>query len=304
MPPVEAPLWKPRRLVLSGGGIRVVAHMGALLVLEERGILKYIREYVGVSAGAFLAFSICLGYNLGEIRMMCSLFDFGLVRNLEPEAALEFPTTFGLDNGENLRKLLETLLKLKGHPGSLTFLELEQRLPDSPRLRCFATDLCSCEVVEFSRQKTPDCSVVSALLASMCLPGYFIPVPHPTTGHLLVDGGVLHNFPLAFLTPEERQDSLGLTFSYDHTRLEEVTDLGEFIQQIFACYYVPRSRALLEAHPFQTIVIPCGEYPAWNFEAPPEERERLMELGRVAAEEFFLRLRAAKQKPVRRWSVT
>jgi predicted acylesterase/phospholipase RssA len=306
MDPKNRILWKPRRLVLSGGGIRVVAHIGALFVLEREGFLQEIREYVGVSAGAFLASAKCFGYNLGEIKMMCSLFDFGLIRNLEPEAALEFPMTFGLDNGKNLKKLLETLLKLKGLPETLTFLEMKTRLPDSPLLRCYATDICNCEVVEFSAAKTPDCSVVVALMASMCLPGYFIPVRHPTTGHLMVDGGVLHNFPLAFLNEEERKDSIGLTFSYNHTRVEEVNDLGEFIQQIFACYYIPRSRALLKAHPFQTIVIPCGEYPAWHFEAEQEERERLMEIGTKAAEDFFLFLQSSLQthKPIRRWSVS
>ncbi len=54
----------PRRIVLSGGGMRAVAHIGALQVLEARGHLAHVKEYVGVSAGAFLAFCLAIGYTL------------------------------------------------------------------------------------------------------------------------------------------------------------------------------------------------------------------------------------------------
>ena len=77
----------PRRIVLSGGGIRALAHLGALDVLEKKGYLKNVKEYVGVSAGAFVGFSICIGYTISELRMLCSVFDFGLIRSVDPEGA-------------------------------------------------------------------------------------------------------------------------------------------------------------------------------------------------------------------------
>ena len=38
----------PRRILLSGGGIRAVAHLGALQFLESKGLLKAVKEIVGV----------------------------------------------------------------------------------------------------------------------------------------------------------------------------------------------------------------------------------------------------------------
>ena len=87
----------PRRIVLSGGGIRALAHVGALTVLDKKGLLKSVKEYVGVSAGAFVGFSLMLGYTLSELRTLCALFDFSVLRHFEPEAAFEFPTSFGFD---------------------------------------------------------------------------------------------------------------------------------------------------------------------------------------------------------------
>jgi predicted acylesterase/phospholipase RssA len=140
----------------------------------------------------------------------------------------------------------------------------------------------------------------------MSLPGYFLPVKDPLTGHLLVDGGILHNFPLAFLPPSQRNDALGLSFSYDHASVTEIPDLLSFFSQIFACYYIPRTYALHKLHPERCIIIPCGHIQAWNFEATQEEREGIIELGRKATEEF---LRASEEfvvhkKPVRRYSVS
>ena len=50
----------PRHIVLSGGGVKVISLVGALQHLEEKGHLRSVKEYCGVSAGAFLAFMMSL----------------------------------------------------------------------------------------------------------------------------------------------------------------------------------------------------------------------------------------------------
>jgi NTE family protein len=295
----------PRRIVLSGGGIRALSHLGALEVLESKGLLKAVKEYVGVSAGAFVGFSLMIGYTIQELKMLCSVFDFSVLRNLDPEAALEFPTTFGFDNGENLMKLLQSLLRIKKLSASLTFGEWKTLHPEGPFLRCFATDLYTTSPREFSYEKTPTVTLLDALRASMSLPAYFTPVKDPITGNMLVDGGILHNFPLAFLPWNERQESLGISFSYDHTNVSEIPDLLTFFSQIFACYYIPRTYSLHQRHPERCIIVPCGHIQAWNFEATQEEREEIMNLGKKAADEFLETVGQGEKdkKPIRRFSV-
>ncbi len=271
----------PRRLVLSGGGMRAVAHIGALQVLEANGLLSHIQEYIGVSAGAFLAFCLTIGYTLKEIQQIVLSFDFHLIRNITPESMMEFPDMFGVDTGEKLLTLLHSVMRIKNVSQEITFAELPKSL------RCFATDIYRCKVREFSREKTPTVKVTTALRASMCLPAYFIPVEDPITGHLLIDGGVMHNYPMGFLSKEEQDQSLGLCFTYDHTNVESIPDIGSFFYQIFACYYMPRSLQAQQKYKERTILIPCGHVPAWDFEAPPEDRQNLIKLGEKAAQDYI-----------------
>ena len=296
----------PRRIALSGGGVRAIAHLGALSHLEKKGMLKAVREYIGVSAGAFVGFTLMLGYTLSELKTLCSLFDFSLVRKLDPEAALEFPVTFGLDNGENLVKLLHSLLRIKKQSTTLTFGEWKTKYPTAIELRCFATDLFTTKPREFSAAKTPNICIVDALRASMALPVYFTPVKDPETGHMLVDGGILHNSPLAFLPHHERSSAIGISFSYDFTKVDAIDDILTFFSQIFACYYIPRTNHVHEQNRGNCILIPCGNVPAWNFEASREEREEIIDLGEKAAELFCNTHsnNTVEQLPIRRYSVS
>ncbi len=227
------------------------------------------------------------------------MFDFQLIRNITPESMFSFPTDFGVDNGDNLLKLLHSIMRIKGLSPTTTF----EQLPHATQFRCFAADLFTCSVREFSKTKTPSVPVTAALRASMCLPAYFIPVEDPETGHLLVDGGVMNNYPFAFLTPEEQKESLGLAFTYDHTHVETIPDIGSFFYQIFACYYMPRTRNNQKLFEKNTIWIACGEYPAWDFESSQEDRMALIQMGEGAATKYLDQKGFLSKKPGRRYSV-
>lgn len=291
----------PQTIVLSGGGIRVIAHVGALRRLEKAGMLKAVREFVGVSAGAWLCFCLCIGYSLRTIEILCKGFDFGLLRNLEPELILNILDSFGIDDAANLRKLLESLLRQQNLPIDCTFEGLVKERPSSPTLRIFAADICSCQPYEFSLQKTPKATIVDALLASMCIPCYFTPIVEPTTGHYLVDGGVFHNLPLAFLTEKEAEHALSLAFSDTHTQVEKIETLPEFFLQIYACFYVPRNQQVISRYKDKVIVIPYGHYPMWDFEASDEVRQDMLKVGYEAADAYLRDFQT--QKPLRRYSV-
>lgn len=292
----------PKRICFSGGGIRAVSYVGALEVLVSHGYLKHVKEYVGISAGAFMAFALCLGYSLEDIKKVCFEFDFGLIRNMEAENILDFFENFGMDNGEKLLRLLESLLKQKNLPTNLTFQEFHQVMPLQPELRCFATDLNTCQPKEFSRVSTPTVKLTDALRASMSLTFYFTPIRDPSTGHLLTDGGVLHNYPMNFLTLEERQGSLGLTFSMDHASNKSITDIYDFLHQMFACVYLPRNKKVIDEVVENTIVLPNGDYPAWNFEASREDREHLSNMAAEATRHFLQQGRT--RKITRRYSAS
>ena len=277
----------PLRIVLSGGGIRCVAHSGALKKLEEDGMLTAVKEYVGVSAGALIAFCIAIGYTIPKLNSLCHKFDFSTIRSLEPEEIFSFFDKYGMDSGTKLQRLLESLLKQRGLPSTLTYKQLREHIPSAPILRVFATDLCAVLPREFSEKKTPNISLVTSLMASMCIPVYFVPVKDPETGNLLVDGGVLHNFPLGFLNDAEQEVALGITFSEDHVKVKKIESVYQYFQQIYACFYLPRTLDIWNKNRDKIIIIPCGEYPLWDFEASAEAKERLIQLGYNATASYL-----------------
>jgi predicted acylesterase/phospholipase RssA len=259
--------------------MRVIAYLGVLQVLEEQSLLKHVREFCGVSAGAFVSLMLALNYSLKTIKRFCFEYDFSNVRTLEPDTILEFTETFGLDTGERLQQLIEKILKHKGFPPKATFKSI-------PRLRIWASDLQNSCLVEFSSIKTPDIEVGIALRASMAFPIYFVPLKHPQTGHLLADGGIYDNYPILSLTPQEQEETIGVVFEWAKLPLN-IPDVGRYISLLFTGYYMPSYQALIQQHRNKTIVIPCGEFPSLHFEASIEEKEGLVEYGRAATINFL-----------------
>lgn len=277
-----------------------MAHIGALEVLSERGLLKSLREYVGISAGALVAFCLCIGTSLSELRMVISLLDFGLVRDLEPETMLAFPETFGLDTGANLEKLLKAILRARRLSTDITFAELAAAKL-GPNLRIIAMNLNTCMQQEFSVACSPTVSVFTAVQASMSIPIYFSPVRDPISGHYLSDGGIYFASPFRFLTDDERRHTLSIAFSDRHKPKEEIPNLQTFLLQLYYSLDFQVGLELREEWGSNILNIECGVVNVIHFEATAEEKMALMDAGRTSAEKF---LECPGPKPVRRFSVS
>jgi NTE family protein len=297
----------PKRIVFTGGGLRSLGHYGVLEVLEKKGFLKHVKEFVGVSAGAMVGFCTMLGYTIEEMKKTVTEFDFTVLQNAHPELVLDFFSTYGMDSGERLETFLKALLRVKGFSADLTFGDWATQYPKAPRLRCYAANLNTGKFKEFSAQASPTTSIVYALRASMCLPLYFTPVKDLETGHYLVDGGVIHNFPMNYLTEQEKEETLGISFLYSRQSVEEITDFLGFLKQLYNCGFNPRTYQVQEDNKLRCIVIPTSQMSAYNFDLTKEFREELIDLGRQAAEDFcanYLKLLGKYTKPVRRFSVS
>jgi NTE family protein len=269
-------------------------------------LLKQVREYVGVSAGALVGFCAMLGYTIEEMKHVVTEFDFSILQNIHPELMLDFFSQYGLDSGEQLEKFVRSLLRVKQYPAEMTFRQWEQQEGKHISLRCFATNLQTGKSKEFSAKATPDTTFVFALRASMCLPLYFTPVKDPETGHLYVDGGVIHNFPMNYLTSDEKEMALGISFLYSKNQVEEISDFFGFVGQLYNCSFNPRTYQVQNENRIQCIIIPTGKMSAYNFQLTKESREELINLGRKAAEDYcekYLQILFENKKPIRRFSV-
>ena len=187
-------------LVLSGGGAKGLAHIGALKVIEEAGIkIDYIG---GTSMGAFVGALYAAGYTATELDSIFRTTDFtNLIEDNLPRSAKTFyekedsekyaitlpfnkfkisvPPAFS--GGQNVyNELVKLLYPVKN-------IEEFDKLP-IPFL-CMATDVETGEEVVLKEGYLPQ-----AVMASGALPSLFEPVK--IGDRLLIDGGVVNNYPI------------------------------------------------------------------------------------------------------------
>ena len=184
-------------VVLSGGGARGFAHIGALAELEEQGI--EVDRYGGCSMGSFIAAMAAAGWRPGDIRDRCHE---ELVRR-SPFNDYTIPRV-ALIRSRKAGRMLERLF------GELTIEELAKPL------FTVSADLLSSQLVVHRRG-----SLLEAVGASMSIPGLVPPLPRG--GRLLVDGGVLNNLPVDAMADSAE----GPIVAFDVVRRMEPSDTAE-----------------------------------------------------------------------------
>jgi len=241
-------------------------------------MLKYVNEIVGVSIGSLFGLGLCLKYSIEEMYMLGSNMDFTLLINIDPDLAFEYFEKFGLDDGSQLKKFVSSILKAKGYSINITFKELYEKT--NYYFRCFATNLNNCTLKEFSYKKTPHESVLFGVVASMSIPCFYIPQMKDSI--LYVDGAVLNSYPISLVSEENKERVLGFTFSENHVEKETIKTISTFFQQMYSCSYLSR-----KIYDKNTIIIPCGEYPMWKFDASLEDKLYLINSGKKAVIDYF-----------------
>lgn len=155
-------------LVLSGGGVRGLAHIGAIKALNEKGIFPDV--IAGASAGALIATLYADGYTPDEI--MAFFKEKELLKYVE----IIIPKT-SLVKMTGIIKLFNKYLRAK------TFEEL--KIP----VIIAASNISKGKIEYFSQGE-----LHKPLIASASIPVLFNPVK--INDDYYVDGGLLDNFPV------------------------------------------------------------------------------------------------------------
>lgn len=168
-------------LVLSGGGMRGLAHIGVLRVLEDACLLP--SEVVGSSVGALIGAAWCAGWEVSDLHEMAlALSRRDLFRLASRDMALKGLRSPSLYQRQPIQALIDGLL------GDITFAELERPLfVNTVELTTGAARL-------WGPTENPDARVADAVYASCALPGYLPPLC--VNEHAFADGASVGNLPL------------------------------------------------------------------------------------------------------------
>ncbi len=187
-------------VVLSGGGAKGLAHIGALKVIEEAGIKV---DYIGgTSMGAIVGGLYASGYTAGQLDSifrktnLADLIQDNIPRSAksfyEKSASEKYALTLPFNNlklsfpqaysgGQNIyNELVRVLYHVKdiGDFGQLPIPFV-----------CIATNVETGDEVILDRGFLPE-----AIMASGTLPSLFEPAP--MGDKVLIDGGVVNNYPI------------------------------------------------------------------------------------------------------------
>lgn len=281
----------PRIMVLSGGGVKAVAHIGALKTLEAAGYLAAVRTWVGLSAGALIAFGLCLGYSLAALHDICERFDFAALQDPAPNGFLAFLDHYGIDTGEKLGRFVQALLTIRGYSADMTFGELAAVRQTA--LRVVATDMNSGQPVIFSAATTPDSRLIDGLRASMSLPFYFWPVHE--SGRMLVDGGVHGSYPINLLPAEERQHALGILLTQELGSWQEEGP-DSYVLRLYEIASLAKTQLIAAAHHANTIRVVTPRISMVQFSLTAADRAALYEAGVQGAQNWLRRLNTERRR--------
>ncbi|MFT5998583.1 MAG: NTE family protein [Neolewinella sp.] len=270
-------------LVLSGGGARGYAHIGALQVLEEAGVRV---DYIGgTSMGSIVGGLYASGYTAFQLEKMLRATDI----------MAELQDAIGRENRTIYEKLYNEHyligLSLKDFAIQLpTALSDGQRIHDlfshwtanvhtitdfsklpTPFL-CVGTDIETGEAVVLETGKLAD-----AMRASAALPGVI--TPYKMNGHIMTDGGVSNNYPAEEVKNKGMDYVIGITVEQDPYTADEINSLDKLLMQIA---FFQATRRNIEQYAITDIDIKpdLGDYSQLSFEAIDD----LIKAGRLAAE--------------------
>lgn len=283
-------------LVLSGGGAKGAAHIGAIKVIEEAGIP--IDMVVGTSIGAIVGGLYSIGYTPVQLDSMVRRLDWDVLlsdRVKTPKQSLferehseryvvtlplhrKKPEVSGLIQGENLSMLFSELTV--GYHGELDFDAL-------PRpFACVATEMQTGREHVFRHGE-----LSTAMRASMAFPGVFAPVL--LNSMVLLDGGMRNNYPADVAKAMGADFIIGVSVQEELASGERLTKMSDLLFQVMGFL----SRDKLEENVALTdVFIHVDTHPYSTMSFSQKAIDSLLVIGEHTARRQFPDLEALRQK--------
>ena len=187
-------------LVFEGASTKIYAYLGAIQVLEEKGIIGKINTFLGTSSGSIISLLLILGYTSEEIKKI--IFDVDTDKYggdiCKVLGIYNMYSTYGYVNPEKYIQWIKDVIANKTGNGNITF----QELYNLTKKDLIATGTClnKRESHYYHRFSNGNMPVFKAIQISTALPFLFPPINWK--GDILVDGGILENYPIYYIKPD------------------------------------------------------------------------------------------------------
>ncbi len=220
-------------LALSGGGIRGIAHAGALKALEDSGIK--IDLIGGTSSGAMISSLYAIGYSPYYIYMLFKRYSKNLVgisnipiiSGIKKFAASKMLKNIGEKTGRIIEEEYNRLAENKNIKNISDIKSMPLVIPtvdvQSSKEYIFTNKVP--DIIENKEKYITDIPLGKAVRASSSFPGVFSPCKF--RNYKFLDGGILNNIPVIEVKKQGADKVIAINFKADDIdETSNMMDLG------------------------------------------------------------------------------
>ena len=227
-------------LVLSGGGAKGSAHVGAIRFLESKGIKP---DFItGTSVGSMIGGLYAMGYTVDELDEIVRTTDWDYLSNDEikrenlligqggknkssiislPIEGFKPTLASGLYTGQNLLSFLQILSKEYDHELNFDSLPIP--------FRCIGTNIETGEEMVFKSG-----ILAEAIRSSMSIPSVL--TPYEINNEYYVDGGLVNNFPTDVIKEMGADIIIGVDVGAVLYKKDEIKTIMQILDQTASFY--------------------------------------------------------------------
>lgn len=271
------------KLFLSGGGVKGIAHLGALKKLNEEKLLDKVTHYIACSVGTIVSALVISGYEINDIYTFFKIVDFGKLKSSELENPL---IDFGADKGDILMDVIDNLIYGKLSIKDPTF---NQFYKATGKTFTIATVCANTHEIEyFDHINKPDMLIRKGIRMSIAIPFIFTPVVDE--GKYYIDGGMINNYPIDYSLryPEtDKNEILGIVI-LTKNEIAKIETFEDYVVNVIYSSLESSTMKNIKTFEKETIIISLSKTYSVYLNIDDIDKEDIFNQGYASCTDFLL----------------
>ncbi len=274
-------------LVFSGSGADFPCFLGAVKALPPvyPDVLHNLVSVSASSGGAIVGLLLLLRYSITVMEELCLKIEYQ--RHIQRIDLANLLSNYGLDDANNMIKILKRVIRQKMGDPEATFADLYRSYPCL--FNVTGTNLSTMSLVLFNHIDTPDLPLWKAIRITTCVPLMFTSV-RLEDDHLC-DGAVLSYFPI-HLVPRLGIDDrvIGMCIDKGDQR-NVIDDLFSYVMALAKTLTRNIHHASIQknASSYDEVVLKTRHEEMYVMERDIEQKKFLIESGNAQTRSYYAR---------------
>lgn len=281
--------------IFEGGGVRGISFAGAISYLEEQDFTW--NNLAGTSAGSIVATLLCVGYTGTEIKKILETLDYTKFMEKDKLQSIPFVGKYlglifekGMYDSSYIESWMNRLLIAKGKTKFKDVLDENGK----SKLKIIASDVTKQQMLVFPDDLSNygidpmEFEIAKAVRMSCSIPLFFKPyeLTYDKGKSLIVDGGILSNYPIWIFDDNVDNPTFGFKFN-NNVDLNDKINIIDFIKNMINTVVDRDESYLLLNKDYERTIVISTDISPTNFNLSKDQVENLYDVGYQSAEKFL-----------------